>query len=160
MKRKRLILAAALVALTVLWFLAVDWSWFVDDCPSCGLGRDVAQYRVFGIPVHERAREYHTPLELVARDLGVACSHPEMTRWHKHRWWGLCICAYPRINGINGLTSDASWYDETVAAKVRQLGRANPSLGNEFARRALEERDMDYWKAFVEQLEDAGISLE
>jgi hypothetical protein len=37
---------------------AVDWSWFLEDCPDCGLQRDVAQYRVFTIPV--RSENYDT----------------------------------------------------------------------------------------------------
>jgi hypothetical protein len=147
---------AAAVAAVLVWFLGVDRSWFVEDCPSCGFGRDILQYRVLGIPVHERIREDTTLRQRVAADLGVPCTHPKLERWHKYRWWGLCICACPRISGTHRLVGDTSWYDDAVVAKVENLAETNPSLRDEFAERVLVKRDMDYWKEFVGQLKGEG----
>ena len=122
MRRKHIIFAGAAVAVMLVWFLGVDRSWFVENCPSCGFGRDILQYRVFGAPIHERVQEDTTLLQRVAQDLGAACAHPKLERWHKYRWWGLCICACPRISGTHRMGGDMSWYNDTVAAKVRQLG--------------------------------------
>jgi len=101
MIRKKYI-AAAIVA---VWFLGVDSSWFVHDCPDCGYGKDVTQYRLFAIPVHETIRESLTIAQHVAIDLGVPCMHKNSTKWHKHRWWGLLVCKSPCINGVYRLTA-------------------------------------------------------
>jgi len=58
MKRKNLYAIASLLLIAAIWFGAVDWSWFVYECPDCGYVKDVTQYRVFKIPVHETVFEY------------------------------------------------------------------------------------------------------
>lgn len=151
-RRKYTILAASAVAVLLVWFLGVDRSWFVEDCPSCGFSRDILQFRIFSIPVHERVWEHTTLIQRVAQDLDTACAHPKFERWHKCRWWGLCICAYPRISGIYRIGGDMSWYDGAAAGRAKKLAEANPSLRDEFAKRVLQERDMGYWKTFCEQL--------
>lgn len=91
-------------------------------------------------------------LELVCADLGVPCTHPNKTRWHKHRWWGLCICAYPCHNGIIGLAGDANDYDEAMSARVKSLAKENPKLAEEFHQRVLIQHDYEYWHAFARRM--------
>ncbi len=78
----------------------------------------------------------------------------EADRFHKHRFWGLWICACPCFNGIDGINVDNSWYDGAVSAKVSAMVAANPSLRKEFTERVLIGHDWKYWKAFVEQLKE------
>jgi hypothetical protein len=152
MKRRLIIIASSTLFVLAFWFLAVDLSWFVEDCPACGYGRDILQYRVFGIPIHEQSRESITLLQRVAADIGAECSHPNLERWHKYRFWGLCIPAWPCINGTYRLTGDYSWYDDEARSIVKEMGRATPSLRNEFADRVLKDHDWEYWKDFVKRL--------
>jgi hypothetical protein len=153
MKRRHVIVVASVVFFSILWFLGVDRSWFVENCHACGYGMSILQYRVFTIPVHERTiHEHVTLLQKVAKDLGAECAHPKLMRWHKYRWWGLCICASPRLSGTDFLSGDNSWYDDVAAAKVREMARANPSLRDEFAERVLRNRDKEFWKALAEQV--------
>src|SRR2546426_12696089 len=99
-RRYRIAVSLALFA-SGFWFLGVDRSWFVETCPTCGYGRDVLQFRVLTIPLHERTQDYVTLLQRVAADVGAGCSHPGLKRYHKHRYWGPCICARPCINGTD-----------------------------------------------------------
>lgn len=155
MKRKKVIIAAAsLPVLAVLWFIAVDWSWFVDRCPDCAYDRDVAEYRVFGIPVHKDVREYPSIAQRISIDIGIGCSHPRSERWHKHRWWGLCICKYPCFNGLFRLTGDDSWYTETVSSKLSALADRDPSIRKEFAVRVLQDHNWAYIQTI---LDSAGV---
>lgn len=155
MKRKKLILAAAfLPVLALLWFTAVDWSWFVDRCPDCAYDRDVAQYRVFSLPVHETVYEYPSLAQRISIDLGIGCSHPRIEHWHKHRWWGLCICRSPCFNGLYRLSGDDSWYNEVVSSKLSALAHRDPSIRTEFAVRVFQSHDFAYiWTV----LDRAGV---
>lgn len=157
MHRPKIIFAAVTATLLVaFWFLAVDWSWYVDDCPRCYLGRDVYQYRLLGRIISERVVEDPSLVQLVATDLGAECAHPTMTRWHKHRRWGLCLCANPCINGLYRLDGNLD-YDEATRAKVRKMALDEPSLRDEFSRRVLDRgnpRDWDYWKKLVARIRE------
>jgi hypothetical protein len=124
--------AGAVVALAAIWFLAVDWSWFIVRCPDCGYGQDVLQHRVFCIPVHTQVVEQPTRVQFVLKDLGCPCDHSNSDRWHKHRFWGLVLCACPCINGITWLADDTDSYTEEMAANVRRVGEENPSLPPNF----------------------------
>ena len=97
-------IGSAVFALVAIWFLAVDWSWFVADCPDCGYGRDIAQYRVIGIPVCTRVQEWPSATQLKSHDLGVPCEHRKLETYQKQRHWGLILCAWPNIRGISRLT--------------------------------------------------------
>jgi hypothetical protein len=153
-KRPLIIGAFSLVALAAAWFLAVDWSWFVEECPDCGYGADVSEYRFLGIPLSETRRSCPTVIQRVSADLGVPCSHPGLRRWHKHRWWGLCICGAPCINGIYRIVGDDSWYDDAVRARVRAMSAESPSLGEEFWERVIRGHDWDYLLEFVGKLQE------
>jgi hypothetical protein len=143
-KRKKLILVAGVLSLCVIWFVAVDWSWFVHDCPDCGHGEDVTQYRVLTVPIHETVYEFPSPMQQIATALGVPCEHPNMESWHKHRRWGLIYCKSPCINGLHRLTGTQTWYDHNASAKVVALAESDPSLKAEFAHRVFENRDYDF----------------
>lgn len=143
-----------LLLLTGLWFVVVDWSWFVHDCPDCGYESDVMQYRIFTIPVHESIRESHSVIQRLATDLGVPCQHRNAQRWHKHRLWGLYFCKSPCINGIFRLSYGESWYDQSHSRKVARLAANDPAVAYEFSRRVLDQHDFTYAK---EVLEKAGI---
>lgn len=147
-RRRRLIGVGVVVVAVMAWFVCVDWSWFVEGCPNCGFGRDVVQYRVCGIVVREETKEFQTIAEFVARDLGTPCSHIPMNRWHKHRWWGLCYCQSPCINGIDRLTQDESWYDAAVQSRVQALAATDPAVRDEFKQRIIVGRDATWWQTF------------
>ena len=137
-----------------LWFAAVDRSWFVEDCPDCGLTRHVVQERAFGRPVRTRATDPETVAQRVARDLGVPCGHPRRTRWHKHRRWGLLACWNPCFNGTDGLWDDPAWYGAAASAKVAALVEADPDLPAEYRRRVLGRHDYALLPAVLDR---AGV---
>lgn len=154
MRKRRMLFVSlgTIFTVVVAWFLFVDWSWFVESCPDCGSDWSRTYFRVFGMPISEKTYPNTMMLELVSADLGVSCTHPNLTRWHKHRWWGLCVCAYPCRNGIIGFAGDAAEYDDAMATRVKTLAEEDPKLGQEFRQRVLVEHDYDYWFAFVERL--------
>lgn len=156
MKRKKHI-AAAIIVDVALWFLCVDWSWFIHDCPDCGYSKDIGQYRLFTIPVHETTREFATITQRVAEDLGVPCTHKNVTIWHKHRWWGLVICGAPCANGVCHLTGDDSWYDQNASAKVAALGANDNAIKDDFVQNVLGKHDFDYVHTVLAR---AGVELE
>ncbi len=144
----RLLLGIAAVA--VLWMVAVDWSWFVERCDDCWLDRDILQIRVYRVPVAETTREYGV-LHLVARDLGVPCSHNHVVRWHKYRFWGLIYPAWPCISGTLRLSGE-DWYDDAITEIVRAKAKESPGLAEEFRRRVLVDHDRQYLFAFLAEL--------
>lgn len=152
MKRKLTIILLTLVFILALWFLGVDRSWFVEECPDCYFGRDILQFRVFTIPIYQRTEDSDTLLSKVAADVGAECKHPKLDRWHKHRYWGLIICACPCINGTYRMSGDNKWYDDKARSIVKDCIRANPSLRDEFAERVLKNHDWTYWKAFLNRV--------
>ena len=153
MKRKKHI-AISIVVMLAVWFLGVDLSWFVHDCPDCGYGKDVVQYRIFTIPVRESTRESPTITQYVAADLGVPCAHQHSTSWHKHKWWGLLVCKSPCINGIYRLTGDDSWYDRQASAKVVALAAMDSSIKDDFVRTVLVNHDYRFVRTVLER---AGV---
>lgn len=91
-------------------------------------------------------------LELVCADLGAPCLHPNLTRRHKHRWWGLLICYCPCHNGIDGLAGDADDYDQAMSLLIKSMARNDPKLGKEFHQTVLVEHDYDYYHAFMARI--------
>jgi hypothetical protein len=152
-------LSAIIVLLIAFWFLGVDRSWFVEGCKDCNFHRDVREYRILGIPIIRKiVHEYHPVYARVARDLGAPCPHLHHFRWHKHRWWGLCYCAWPCINGTFYLYDDDSWYSEEVIAKVKQKAIAEPKFGEEFRQQVLYNHNWDYWKQYKAELLKESIN--
>ena len=152
MKRKLIIVLLSPVFILAFWFLGLDSSWFVETCPDCGFGRDIMQYRVFTIPIYQQTKDYNTVLQKVAADIGAECKHPKLERWHKHRYWGLVICACPCINGTDRLVGGDEWYDDKAKSIVKEMVRTNPPLRDEFAERVLKNHDWKYFRAFCEQV--------
>jgi hypothetical protein len=151
MKRNGTIVAICMLLLGALWFGAVDWSWYVHECPDCGFTKDVTQYRLFAIPIHETVYEHPTIVQRVASDLRVPCRHDRSRRWHKHRWWGLLVCRSPCINGTYRLTADDSWYNNDTSAKIAALATADPSIGPEFERRVLNRHEYDFFQSVLDR---------
>ena len=149
--RRKPTTVACLLLLGGLWFVAVDWSWFVHDCPDCGYEKDVAQYRVFTIPVHESIRESQSIIQQVATDLGVSCKHLNTKSWHKHRWWGLCFCKSPCINGTYRLSGGESSYNQSDSHKVATLAANDPAIATEFSRRVLEQHEFTFVKTVLDK---------
>ncbi len=143
MNRKKQIFVSIIV-LVAIWFLGVDWSWFVHNCPDCGYDKDIAQYRFLTIPIRETTYEFPTIAQRVAEDLGVPCTHKNSIRWHKHRWWGLLVCKAPCINGTLRLVGDDSWYDHEISTKVAALAADDSSIRNEFVRNVLKNHDFGF----------------
>ena len=154
MNRFKLKRPAIVLAFGVLWFFAVDWSWFVHDCPACGHGEDTAEYRVFTATVRKTVYEYPSVAQQVAADLGKPCTHPNVKRWHKHRSWGLLYCKSPCINGIYRLTGRTTWYDQTAASKIIALARREPALISEYHDRVFNKHDYKFLRVVLER---AGV---
>ena len=157
MKGRIVVAVCSALLLIPAWFLLVDRSWFIDDCPDCGYSSDVLQYRVAGWAIHEDTRNDFSILQRFAADLGTECTHPQITRWHQHRYWGLWFCASPCINGLHGLYEDDSWYDSSTTAQVKAFAKANPSLHAEFSQRVLKDHDFTF---FRETLRRSGVAQE
>jgi hypothetical protein len=149
LKRKPTIVLLSLVLILAFWFLGIDGSQFVEQCPDCGFGRDIVQYRFFTIPIYQRTQDYDTVVQKIATDIGTECQHPKLERWHKHRYWGLLICACPCINGTLRMSDGDSWYDDETKLIIKDIVRTNPSLRDEFAERVLKNHDWEYCRVFV-----------
>jgi hypothetical protein len=124
--------------------LGVDRSWFVERCPDCDHYEDVIELRIFTIPVHRERSIDEGMKERVAIDLGVPCIHPHLDRWHKHRYWGLLVCAAPCINGVIRIVGD-DWYDKAAAAKARRLAASDPSISARFQIEVLSHHNEAVW---------------
>ena len=144
-------IAVGTVSLAAIWFLAVDWSCFVEQCPDCLSDRYIDQYRILGYPVHTRVDEASTIVDKVLADLGAPCYHDKMDRWQMQRWWGLHCCGWPCWNGTLSLSGDDDdLYTQELSARLRERGRMNPAYASELRRRVVELHDYDYfWDAFM-----------
>jgi hypothetical protein len=153
-KRRAIGAVVVVIGLAAAWMLGVDESEFFEKCPDCGHYEEEFQLRLLTMPVRSTRWADQGTIERLARDLGSPCSHPQLGRWHKHRNWGLLICACPCENGITHLIL-GSWYTERFAMKARALSCSNPELGAEFKRRVLVGGDLGYYHEFAHSLEMA-----
>lgn len=123
-----------IVCVVAIWFLAVDWSWFIWGCSDCRSSEHICQYRLLGVPIY---RDYYDEDVLISifatvlKDLGKPCQHVNSGTWQKHRHWGLSVCAFPCWNGTLGLIGTESWYTESIAERVREKGRGDPEFAAE-----------------------------
>ncbi len=144
-------LGAGVFALTAIWFLAVDRSWFSMHCADCYHSENIEQYRILGIPVHTHVRTVPSDMERILGDLGAPCDHANGHPWHKHRYWGLVILACPNINGIYHLSGDSNDYTAEMAERVRRAGKEDPQLGPELHELVVEKHDYKtFWKKVEE----------
>lgn len=149
--RRPVILGSSVIAAVVGWFVCVDWSWFREECPHCGFTRDVLQYRLLTLPIHERTLDTPTVTQQIAAELNVPCQHAGLKRWHKHRRWGLWYCASPCINGLYSI-DDVSSLDVNAISRLRILAEKNPNLGIEFHERAIQGHDHNFESELVRQI--------
>jgi hypothetical protein len=104
-KKWKIVSVSWLGLVLACWFLFVDWSWFVDECTACGHAVSVTQYRCFEVPVQQSVFQ-HTLIDQATASVAPGkCSHENVVRWHKQRWWGLLICGAPCHNGIHQIAS-------------------------------------------------------
>jgi hypothetical protein len=158
-RRGRLIyvrIGLAAFGLVTLWFSAVDWSWFVAECPDCGYQGCIYQYRVFGMPVRTQVRDSPTVRQLILEDLGVPCEHEDCEPWQNLRCPGLVHPPWPPFTDIL-LVDNTDNYTDTIAAKVRRLGVEDPELAAQLHDTAVRKHD---YLAFWETIEDlTGVSI-
>lgn len=143
----------------LMWFLVVDASWFVEQCPDCFYLRDIFQIRILTIAIHERSKTFDMLVHEVSKDLGVPCQHPRLVRWHKHRYWGLYYCAYPCINGtISVAPGVPDWYDQSVREKLKAMAEAHPSIREEFVQKVLrhEDREGIFFRQILKEITPPG----
>lgn len=151
-------IGAGVLALAAIWFLAVDLSWFVEHCSDCNNRKDIAHYRVLGIPIHTRVYECQDTAEVILEDLGVPCEHANCEHWHKYRYWGLVFLAFPSINDIH-LYDGNDQYTDAIAVKVRQWGAENPQQAKELHDLIVRKHDYaTFWQKVDELLEATGDS--
>ena len=144
--------AAAVVALLVFWFLAVDWRWSEQDCLDCRGNRSIRQFRLASIVLHESIEDRPSLIGLVAGDLGAPCPHDRVNRWLAERRQGLLIPVHrdPVLHAAH-----RPWYPPCARDAARQLARSDPGLPPSFASRVLRQHDWSYWDDLRDRLFDA-----
>ena len=147
-------IGAALFSLAVIWFLAVDISYFVGSCLGCGYGRDELQYRVFCVPVGTDVSIFPTGPQVILDDLGVPCDHKDLRPWHKHRYWGLALCGYPCVNGTFRFVGDLDWYTEEMSLTLRQVAADDPEFAARLHNQVVHDHDYKgFWDTIDEYVE-------
>lgn len=133
----------------LLWIVALDLYWFMEECKDYLRYRDVWQVRVYGIPLYEWSREYGV-LHKIASDLGSPCAHLNPSRTHAQRMWGL-VYPCPGNPGMR-LVGDDDWYDEPLAQVVRAKAQSSPTLPDDFRREILVQHNWQYIRPFLAEL--------
>ena len=107
------------------------------------------------------ADDYRSTIDIVLADLGVPCMHANLAaqRWHKHRWWGLFICACPCTNGIEGL-SDYDSRTQVIAQRMRERIADDKSLAASLHERVIDHHDYDYFWQLVGPLPEYDATEE
>lgn len=142
-----------LLAIGLVWMVAVDRSHFREVCPDCHFDRDIFRLRVYGISLWERTHEYYY-VHRIGEDLGSPCLHTRLDSGQLTRVWGLILPGWPCFCGTLRLTND-EWYDDRMAEIVRAKGRESPTLGKEFHQRVFVEHDLQYLQDFYTELDRA-----
>ena len=143
-------IAICISATIVLWFAAVDFSWFIFRCTHCHLDRNQLRIRVFHVPIGTQNVDHNRDISEIAEDLGVSCEH-SFDGWHKYRFWGLVFCWRPCIHGTTGLAWP-EWYDEQMRERVRRIAEQDPNRGNEFHDEVLIKQNFAYFRTFVAEI--------
>jgi hypothetical protein len=134
-------------ASAVLWMVAVDFSWFREDCEDCRSHWDVTEVRILRQPVWSWRGEDHCPtFRLAAEDLGAPCQH-RFARWQKWRLWGF-VYGSPFFNGTCCFSGD-EWYRGEYRDCVRTMGKKDPKLGEEYRAALLADNSMYLRKFFA-----------
>ena len=119
-------IGSAVLAMTAIWFLAVDWSAFYGHCPDCDYCRNSAQYRIICIPFRTQVWEFPSKDQQILSDLGVPCGHADYNNEHRSRYWGLLYRTRPCLNDIFLLGDYPHEYTDAMASKLRRWGADNP----------------------------------
>lgn len=134
-------------ALVAIWFLAVDWSWFWEHCPDCDCHKDIAQYRVLGIPVCSQVYDEPTATQRILSDLGVPCEHANLQRCHD-RFWGATFLASHRIPCLILVDDYPHDYTEDMATKLRHWGAGCPQRAIQLHDLVIRQHKyLAFWKA-------------
>ncbi len=143
----------SLNALLAVWFTSVEWAWIQEDCHACGHGRDVVETRFFSVTarrrvLHERPRE----TELIARELGIPCTHEGMTRWRRQLWLGGGV-PVERCGGC--FVWDPPWLPPCARDTLRSWAAEDPTFVRTFRKRALEGHERKYVRGLILRMYDA-----
>jgi hypothetical protein len=131
----------ALNAMVAIWFSSVESTYFVENCPACGHGRDVIESRFFSDTPRRVTREFPSLAELIASDLGIPCDHKAMTGWWHTRLFGGCLWG-ERFVGILRLSGPR--YPPCARDAVRSWAANDPEFIRNFRERVLEGKDIRY----------------
>lgn len=141
-----------ILGVIVVWFVAIDKSYFVETCNDCFWRKNIVKYRLFHIPLSQRITERDSLISKVAYELEVPCQHLHIQHFYKQRWWGLVFCYCPCESGIDGLFSDEQQAFEGIHSKIKSLVEDDPNLPDEFKQRVLVEHDIEYWDHLKEKI--------
>ena len=157
-KRRKRYLLLSLVSLLLLcaaWLVGVQGLWYIEYYPKTGSRRQVFEYRVAGLLVHEIVREDKTLVERIARDLGIENLDAECERGLWQRYWDLYICAAPCNCGTTSMGGpNGDDYQLSVQPGLLTLAQQEPQIVAEFQKRVIENRDMEYFHEFVTRCEE------
>ena len=142
-------IGSAVFALVAIWFLAVDWSWFVADCQDCGYIESIHHYRVLGMPVRTQVQDFPSKTQLILDDLGVPCMHGNCELLH-FRASGLVLPTWPGISDML-LVNNTDDYTDAMAEKVRRLGAEDPELAAQLHDIVIRQHD---YQSFRQTIED------
>jgi hypothetical protein len=147
MKKNKIFLTSLILLILVfLWFIGVDKTYIAEGCHACYWQHNFVSYRLFTLPVYTNLiHESHSPIELIAQDLGEPCRHPEFYKSQLKRWWGLIYPTGAYRGSIMSFGSeDDSWYNEELREKARESGTNDPEIGREFYKRVIENHELSY----------------
>jgi hypothetical protein len=136
---------AVVLAVIAVWFSTVDYRWTVEHCRHCPSHWDVTEYRILHCPIWSKQYPDHSPFHaMVCDDLGSPCPHATES-WEKWRLWGLY---WPRVchNGTCCMNEDAQWYSAAVRQHVKEIGKREPTLGDEYRQAVRDRRWPTVWK--------------
>ena len=151
-------IGAAVLAVTAIWFLAIDRSAFCGHCPDCDYCKNSAQYRVLCIPVRIQDWTFPSKQQQILEDLGVPCRHTKYEHEHRSRFWGLVYHTRPCRNDLFLLGDYPHDYTEAMAARLRQWGSDNPrqaALLHDLIIR--QHKYPAFWKAIYDLTADDGM---
>ena len=150
MKCFRKIYILPILLLIFLWFFCFDRSIFLEGCEDCLFRKEIIQYRIFSIPIHEKVLDHHSAIELMAIDLGYPCPHRDYQKTHLQRYWGGCICMYPCISGTF-LFTGPSRYNDDIARRLKALSIVKPDLGKDFKQKVIFEHNIEYLNSILNE---------
>jgi hypothetical protein len=126
------------------WFLAVDESVFIEECPDCTLRKIIFEYRLLTLPVYKTVHKSRTDIDRALSDLGIPCAHDENSRYHKCRLWGFVLPGFPNIKGAIWLTAN-DYYTAEIARTFRERSLADPTYARQLHNRVINQHDYGHF---------------